>query len=209
MVIIGIGKYLNVRNYGDFADNELILLLKERDQLAFTEIYHRHWQMLYLHTLKILGDEDEAKDLVQDAFFSFWEKSGTLEIKTNLKGYLFVAVRNRIFSLIRKRKVNPDFIHIVLEELDQLDNTTVERIDERELIKLIDAEIEQLPKKMKEVFELSRKQFLTNKEIAIKLDMTEEAVKKQIHRSIKMLKLKLGNYAGVSLILISVLNQKS
>jgi len=198
-----------MKNYGEFTDEALILLLKEKDKLAFTEIYQRHWHMLYLHTFKILGDEDESKDLVQDTFFNFWEKSGELQIKTNLKGYLFVAVRNRIFSLIRKRKVNPDFVDIVMEELNQLDNTTVEHINERELIKLIDAEIEQLPKKMKEVFELSRKEFLTNKEIAIKLNMTEEAVKKQIHRSIRILKLKLGNYAGISVVLISVVYDRA
>lgn len=197
-----------MKNYSEFTDEALILLLKERDKLAFTEIYQRHWHMLYLHTFKILGDEDESKDLVQDTFFAFWEKSGELQINSNLKGYLFVAVRNRIFSLIRKRKVNPDFVDVVMEELNQLDNATIESIDERELIKLIDGEIDQLPKKMKEVFELSRKEFLTNKEIAAKLNMSEEAVKKQIHRSIRTLKLKLGNYAGISVVLISVLHHK-
>jgi RNA polymerase sigma-70 factor (family 1) len=197
-----------IYNYGELADEELVLLLKERDKLAFTEIYQRNWPMLYLHTFKILGDEDEAKDLIQDTFFSIWEKSGDLQINTNLKGYLFIAVRNRIFSLIRRKKANPDFVDIVMEELNQLDNTTVEKIDERELIRLIDLEIEQLPKKMKEVFELSRKKFLTNKEIALKLNMSEEAVKKQIHRSIKTLKLKLGNYAGISMALISVMHHR-
>ena len=73
---------------------------------------------------------------------------------------------------------------------------------------LIDLEIEQLPKKMKEVFNLSRKKFLTNKEIAIKLNMSEEAVKKQIHRSIKLLKVKLGNYAGISVALILVAHHR-
>ncbi|WP_316817792.1 RNA polymerase sigma-70 factor [Pedobacter nyackensis] len=198
-----------MRNYGEFADEELILLLKEKDKLAFTEIYKRHWHLLYLHTLKILGDEDAAKDLVQDTFFTFWQKCGELQINTNLKGYLFIAVRNRIFSLIRKKKVNPDFVDILMEELNQLDNTTVERINERELIRLIDIEIEQLPKKMKEVFELSRKEFLTNKEIAERLNMTEEAVKKQIHRAIHTLRLRLRNYAGISLVLISIMHNKA
>ncbi|OWK68820.1 RNA polymerase sigma factor [Pedobacter sp. AJM] len=195
-------------NYGELVDEELILLLKQRDKLAFTEIYRQNWHALYLHAFKILGNEDEAKDLVQDTFFSIWEKSGDLQIKTNLKGYLFVAVRNRIFSLIREKKANPDFVDILMAELNQLDNATVEHIDERELIRLIDLEIEQLPKKMKEVFNLSRKKFLTNKEIAIKLNMSEEAVKKQIHRSIKLLKVKLGNYAGISVALILVAHHR-
>ncbi len=195
-------------NYSEFTETELILLLKERDRLAFTEIYQRHWHMLYLHSYKVLGNEDEAKDLVQDTFFAFWERSAILEIKTNLKGYLYTSVRNRIFSLIRKRKVNPDFVSLIVEEMEGLDNATAEHIDERELIRLIDCEIEQLPPKMKQVFELSRKEFLTNKEIALRLNMTEEAVKKQVHRSIRILKMKLGPYAGVSLALLSAIHQK-
>ena len=73
-----------MKNYGEFADEELILLLKERDKLAFTEIYKRHWNMLYLRTFKILGDEDESKDLVQDTFFTFWEKLAPVFLCHNL-----------------------------------------------------------------------------------------------------------------------------
>ncbi|SMC55121.1 RNA polymerase sigma factor [Pedobacter africanus] len=194
--------------YTALSDQELIILLKERDELAFTEIYRRHAHMLYLHAFKILGEEDEAKDLIQEVFFAFWEKASLIEVKTNLKGYLYVALRNRIFKLIRRRKVNLDFVNLIAAQLDGLDHTTVETIDEKELIALIDREIEALPKKMKQVFELSRKEFLSNKEIAARLNMTEEAVKKQIHRALKQLKLKLGSAAEISLMLIAVIHQK-
>ncbi len=195
-----------MEQYGNLTDEQLVSLVKERDHLAFTEIYQRHWHTLYLHTYKVLGDLDEAKDLVQDVFFVFWEKACTLDIRANVKGYLYTATRNRIFSLIRKRKVNEQFIELMLNELDELDHTTVQKIDEQELVALIDAEIAQLPPKMRMVFELSRKQFLTHKEIAEKLGMSEEAVKKHIHRSIKLLKSKLGHYVGFYLLLAAVVS---
>lgn len=195
----------SMANYSTYTEQELILLLKERDKLAFTEIYNRHWHVLYFHTFKVLGNTAEAKDLLQDFFFAFWEKSADLDIKTNLKGYMYAAVRNRIISLIRKQKVNPDFVDLIISEIDEADNATVERIDEKELVRLIDAEIERLPKKMKKVFEMSRKEFLSHKEIADQLGMSEDAVRKQVHRSIRILKLKLGNYAGVSIALLSIL----
>ncbi|SFC65622.1 RNA polymerase sigma-70 factor, ECF subfamily [Parapedobacter composti] len=192
-----------MENYAEFADEQLLLLVKERDRLAFTELYQRHWQLVYLHAYNLLADADEAKDLVQDVFFAFWEKADELNVSVNLKGYLYKAMRNRIFSLIRRRKVSDQFVSLLMEELDGLDNATVEAIEERELLALIDAEIARLPAKMREVFELSRKSFLTQKEIAERLGMSEEAVKKQIHRALRLLRAKLGRYAGFYVLLLA------
>jgi len=194
--------------YSSYTDQELIVLLKEKDEFAFTEIYRRHWHMLYLHAWKILNDQDEAKDLVQDFFFAFWEKSGMLDVKTNLKGYLYRGITNRVLNAVRKQKTNHDFIDLIAAEMDESDNTTMESIDQNQLMALIDAELAQLSPKSREIFEMSRKDFLSNKEIAEKLDMTEDAVKKQVQRAVKTLKIKLGHYSGFSLLLLSVWQNK-
>ena len=90
-------------DYSTLTDQELIFLLKQREELAFTEIYRRHWHVLYLHAWKMLNDKDEAKDMVQDLYFAFWEKSGALDIKTNLKGYLYRGLKNKILNYIRSK----------------------------------------------------------------------------------------------------------
>ena len=46
--------------YGNYTDEELILLLRQRDELAFAEVYSRHWDMLFHHSRKVTGDIDEA-----------------------------------------------------------------------------------------------------------------------------------------------------
>ncbi|WP_316794111.1 RNA polymerase sigma factor [Pedobacter frigoris] len=194
--------------YSVYSEQELIFLLKKKDELAFTEIYRRYWHMLYLHAFKILAEQDEAKDMVQDLFFAFWEKSAELDVKTNLKGYLYRGMRNRVLNAVRRNKTNSNFMDLIAAEMDELDNKTIETIDERQLMALIDAEVAQLSPKSREIFEMSRKEFLNNKEIAERLGMTEEAVKKQIQRSVKLLKLKLSDYAGLSVLLISILEQK-
>jgi RNA polymerase sigma-70 factor (ECF subfamily) len=187
-------------SYEDYTDEMLILLLKSGDELAFTEIYRRHWHMLYLHAKKVLADGHEAKDLVQDLFFSLWTKAAALDVKTNLKGYLYVMARNRVLNLLRQKKQH-DFVELIAEELEAQDVSLLQAISQQELAELIDAEIARLPPKMRLVFELSRRSFLTHKEIAERLDMNEEAVKKQISRSLKLLKLKLGHYSGFFLLL--------
>lgn len=192
--------------YKSYTDRELIILLKERDELAFTEVYSRHWDMLFHHSRKVLGDVDESKDLVQDLFVSFWNKAGQLDIKTNLKGYLYKAARNRILNQIRNKKVNHDFIEVIAAQLDDFDNTTIEGIDERELVALIDKEIGHLPPKLKLAFEMSRKEFLSNKQIAAELGISEDAVKQQISRAMKTLKFKLGQHTALSIVLITMMH---
>ncbi len=194
--------------YSNFSDEQLLVLLKERDEVAFAEVYHRHFSMLYLHAYKMLEDRSMAQDVVQDLFIAFWQKSPDLEIRTNLKAYLYGAARNKVLTVIKKSNSNRDFIAMVAKVMNESDNSTLEKISERELILLIDREIDRLPPRMKQVFELSRKQFMSNREIAALLGTSEETVKKQVHKSLAILKVKLGGYAGLGAVLIQMVTNR-
>lgn len=195
--------------FSKLTDRELTVLLKQGDRLAFSEIYSRHWHNLFLHTYKMLDNEDEAKDVIQELFISLWSKAADLQIKTNLKAYLYVTARNRVINHIRKYRINDDFLNIIAGEMKEADDNTVQTIEERDLIALIDQEINLLPPRMKAVFEMSRKEFLSNKEIAARLGTSEETVKKQISNSIRTLKLKLNQHAGAAVILLELLKHRA
>lgn len=195
-------------DYSNFSDQELTTLVRERDQLAFTEVYRRYWHPLYLHAYKMLSDEDQAKDVIQDLFIALWSKTSTMHITTSLKSYLYVMARNRVINYIRKNRINDDFIVMLAEAMPEADERLIKQIDDRNLIALIDEEINLLPPRMKQVFEMSRKEFLTNKEIAAILGTKEETVKKQISNSIKTIKIKLDKYAGASVILLEIMRHR-
>lgn len=195
-------------DYSAFSDLELTALIKEHDQLAFTEVYKRYWHPLYLHAYKMLNDEDQAKDVIQELFITLWSKTPTMQINTSLKSYLYVMARNRVINYIRKNKISDDFIVMLAEAMPEADERLVKQIDDRSLIALIEDEINFLPPRMKQVFEMSRKEFLTNKEIAVILGTTEETVKKQISNSIKTIKVKLDKYAGASVIIMEILRHR-
>lgn len=197
-----------MESYQKKSDEELIILLKKRDELAFNEIYKRHWHLLYFHSAKLLANEEEAQDLVQDIFFSLWERSEILDIRINLRNYLYKSIRNKVFSLLRHQKVKSDFAQILLKEFQELNHTTIEVINEREMISLIEMQIDKLPPKLKTVFELSRKEFLSNKEIAERLNINQEAVKKRLHRTISILKSALGKNTIVYLTALYLLQKK-
>ena len=188
--------------YKSYTDQELLDCLKSGDQAAFAEIYERYWEMMYFHALKMLGDEDDAKDLVQELFAAVWARSANIPFNTNLSGYLYITARNKIINLIQQRKVRRDYLSGLALFADEASNGTVEQIDEKELLLIVEKEIQALPHKMRQVFELSRKQYLSHKEIANQLDISDKTVKKQIGYAIRMIKLKLDVFTRVIFVLL-------
>ncbi|MFT7720214.1 UNVERIFIED_CONTAM: hypothetical protein ODX35_18210, partial [Salmonella enterica subsp. enterica serovar Enteritidis] len=59
-------------------------LLKLGDEAAYAEIYDRYWAILYRYARKILLNEDESEDVVQDIFVMLWSKSRELDIRVSL-----------------------------------------------------------------------------------------------------------------------------
>jgi len=76
--------------------------------------------------------------------------------------------------------------------LDSGENSTDSYIREKELAAIIEKEIYNLPSKMREIFLLSRKDNLSNNEIAARLDISEKTVRNQLSTALKTLKTKLG-----------------
>ena len=176
--------------YSKFNDHELTVLLKQEDRLAFTEIYNRYWAEMYYHAFKILKDEEGAKDVVQDIFSNLWLKSSALHADTKLSGHLYITVRNKVFNLIAQNKVRSDYLTSIAAYMTE-EVAESSLLDEKELMELVEAEIRNLPPKMREIFELSRKEGLSHKEIAKKLGLSDQTVKKQIQNALKVLKPKI------------------
>lgn len=178
-------------DFKTYSDEQLILLLKEGDERAFEEIYDRYAMMIYFKVNQMLRDEDSSQDLVQDLFTSIWNKPDHIRPDTNLAGYLYVASRNRVLNLIKKVKVRSDYLTEIARFSTEVSYQTMEHLDERELVALIGQEVSKLPPKMREVFQLSRTEDLSHKEIAAKLGISEHTVRKQVQNALHILRGKL------------------
>jgi RNA polymerase sigma-70 factor (family 1) len=178
--------------YKVLADAELAVLLQAGDAIAYEEIYDRYHILLYLYAYKKLKDKEAAKDLIQEVFLTLWNKRNSYSIHTAIAGYLYRAVRNKALDIFAHRQIERKYIDSLQSYIDTSDVRTDDLLREKEIKAIIDTEIALLPKGMREVFLLSRREYLTHREIAERLDMTEEAVKKQIKRALKTLRMRLG-----------------
>lgn len=177
------------------SDQDLLTLIREDDDRAFAVLYQRYSGVLYLHACRLLEDEDEAKDALQELFTKLWVKRSELELRTSLSSYLYTALRNQILDTFAHRKIKEKYIDSLQQFLDEGECMTDNYIREKELSELIEKEVALLPEKMRTVFELSRKVYLSYKEIAFELDISDKTVKKQINNALKILRHKL--YSGL------------
>jgi RNA polymerase sigma-70 factor (family 1) len=181
-----------VANYKLYTDQELVSLLKKGDTAAYTQIYDRYERLLFIHAYKRLQNREEARDIIQDLFIVLWTKREDVNLISSLRAYLYTATRNRIFDLIARQKLQSNYVLSLQKFIDAGDYTTDHRIRINQLNAIIEKEIAQLPAKMREVFELSRNEQLSHREIAERLDISEQTVKKQVQNALKVLKVKLG-----------------
>ncbi|MNJ95547.1 ECF RNA polymerase sigma factor RpoE [compost metagenome] len=193
-----------MKTYADFTDAELVVLIKNKDHAAFTEIYNRYSVLMFYKVNQMLRDEEVSKDLIQDLFVGLWDKSALIQENNNLSGYLYIGARNRVLKFIQRNKLQNDHLTALAVYASELSMETIQDIDERELKLIVQREIDNLPPKMKLIFEMSRKDDLSHAEIAEKLGLSDQTVKKQVNNALKILRTKLSAYAPLGLIILEL-----
>jgi RNA polymerase sigma-70 factor (family 1) len=181
-----------VNKYGNYSDHQVTNLLNSGDQFALTEIHRRYYGILYNHAYRRLANREEVRDILQTMFQYLWENHKTIRFTTSLSGYLYTSVRNRIINHYRNEKVKDDFMTSLQVFVDQERPVIEEELAEKELIILIEQEVEALPKQMKLVFEMSRKENMSHNEVALLLNLSPHTVRNHIHSALKILRKKLG-----------------
>lgn len=163
-------------------DSELINLLREGDQVAFTIIYNTYWKLLFRTAHHILNDTSVAEDIVQDIFVSLWNRREKVTI-LNLKAYLQQATRFCVYKAIRERKHDSTFYNRLAQVTADIitDNPLLFK-EQQELLQKI---IASLPADCKEAFRLSREENMTYKQIAALLNISEKTVEKRLSKSLK------------------------
>ena len=184
---------LAMADLSSYSEKDLLRLLTGGDHSAYTEIYNRYFRLIYTQAVKKLQDEEQAKDVVQEVFAGLWfkrESSGKIK---DLAAYLFSAVRNKIFDLFAHQQVQQKHFDSLISLLSEKPVISTDYlVREAQFKAYIDQQIQALPPKMRVVFEMSRKQELSYREIAEQLSTSENNVSKQINNALRILKTKLG-----------------
>ncbi|MCL4481762.1 MAG: RNA polymerase sigma-70 factor [Bacteroidetes bacterium] len=178
---------------------------------SFKNSFHEYFQPLCHLSNHYLEDEDEAKEVVQNAFVKLWEIREHLDKDSNLKNFLFTLVKNDCLNRLKRKqillkhheKIKWMEMHYQYESLTRMGGDYLEF---NELKEKIDLAIKNLPEHCRIVFEMSRFDELKNREIAEKLGVTKKTVEAHLTKALKILRNDLKEYLPVILAVTKILN---
>lgn len=170
------------------SDQDILMKIANGDHMAFTQLYERYWPLLYMHVFRMLHDEKKAEDVVQETFTWLWQHAALISFSGSISSYLYAAVRHNVLNQIRREKVKNAYIAEISSFIDAGHYEVDEIIRYNELCIEIDSEIEKMPPRMREIFNLSRKEMLTHHEIAELLSISKSTVREQVKRALKQLR---------------------
>ncbi len=168
----------------------------------FELLFKSNFKDLCFFAIQYVKDSDAAKDIVQEVFFSLWQKKDNIDLSKPVRSYLTSAVRNKCLNYIRDHK---KFSDTLLESEDQYIKShykPYDRLIEEELRKKIKSSIEELPVKCREVFVLSRYEQLKYLEIADRLQISIKTVETRMSKALRHLRIRLGEFLTILLILM-------
>jgi RNA polymerase sigma-70 factor (family 1) len=172
-------------------DVELVEKLQKGDIEAFDLIYDKYSRKLYSFGLKYLRSTDEAEELVQLVFLKLWENYKNLKKESSFKSYLFTIAYNDICKIFRKRNYNQKFIEDSLYESSQSSSYSEERIDYKSILNQVRQIIDKLPEKQRVIFEKSRFEGKSTKEISKEIGLSPGTIDNYISKSLQFIRSKI------------------
>lgn len=176
-----------------YTDEALLRLMENGDREAFSALYRRYWETLFVTAVKVIQDREEAADIVQEIFLSIWNRRYTLSVSGSLAAYLQTSIRYKATQHIAKNITRRNYLATLNKLAEERSAAHPEMLLQvKELQQAVDHVVATMPQKMREVFLLSRQDLLSHKEIASRLGISEETVKKHIQHALRLIKRAVG-----------------
>lgn len=176
----------------------LVERVRKGDRIAFNELYRQYYPSLRSYA-ELFLDEEESEDVVQDVFLNVWLRKEGLDDFQSLQGYLLRSVYNSSLNILKKKGRSNDYLSVYEQEIEEIGykyydpdaNDVIRKLYNLDLRAEINAAINSLPARCREVFTLSYLHDMPSKEISLQLGISLSTVDNHIYSALKLLREKL------------------
>ncbi len=187
------------------SDAELVQLWHNGDDVAFEMIYKRYASKLLATAMRKTGERSVSEEFVNDAFLKLYTEKQKKRNIESIEAYLSTIIKNRVIDHYRHVSVQKKYEEFRAKHYSELDFSTINELQAKELREQIDLDMAKLPPKCRTVFNLSRFSNMSNKEIAQFLDISENTVEQHMRKALRLMKSSLSlysQYSGIILIFV-------
>lgn len=174
--------------------NLLNISLKKGDTRAYQTLFDMYYVRLLSYVNTYTRDEDNSKDIVQEAFIKLWNSRENIDTEASIPAFLHKIAYNIFIDKYRKNKRKQNL-------LDLLSHSAVNDLAEEESkdfmvkkIKFVKKSVEELPPRCKEVFKLSKYEGLKYSEIAKTLKISVKTVEAQMGKAFSIIRKRAKEY---------------
>ena len=173
-------------------DVELVGRARDGDDPAFNELMERHQGRVYAHALRLMGNPQDAEEVLQDTFLQAFRNLAKFEERSRFSTWIYRIATNEALMRLRKaRRKREVFLedHLGLDgelprhAIREFVRSTLDEVEDRERMRILGDLLAEMPEDYRVVFTMRDMDGLTNAEVAEVLGISVAAVKSRLHRS--------------------------
>lgn len=172
---------------------KIIQQIKKGDKAAFRQLVEHYQQAAFNLAFRMLGDDDEARDVVQDSFIRIWEKIDTYNSKEKFTSWMYKIVSNRAIDSLRAMKRMPlvSIEKLIPDMITVVDKGSDVQLENKEVGEFIRAITEGLPQKQQLIFTLRDLQGLSSQEVQSITALSDTIIKSNLYHARNTIRKKL------------------
>ncbi|MBO9202948.1 MULTISPECIES: RNA polymerase sigma factor [Niastella] len=186
-------------------DAQIMQKILVKDPEAFNEVYNKLYRKLFHFANSLIGNTEEARDIVAESFIKLWSHDHSFSNMSHLEAHLYTTIKNACIDYLRRDKLKAKIEHRLVQAEIISENVIEKKYQEAELVQILYDRINQLPDRMQQVFKLTYLDGFSRTEIAQMLNLSENTIRNTNAAAMKALRLTLGVEQVLILIFIAVL----
>jgi RNA polymerase sigma-70 factor (ECF subfamily) len=170
------------------------------DAETFKQQYLPHHAKLYRIAFRLLGNRNDAEDIVQEAYIKLWQKRDDLKDVLNTESFAVTVLKNLCLDFLRQHRPESGQVPDILPEGE---DSLMEQIENRDRLALVERIVAQLPEQQKRLVQLKHWEGLPDREIEAMTGLKRGNIKVILSRARKNIRLMAGIAAGLALLMAS------